>query len=269
MAVTSTLQMINSIPKFDGTNYVEWSRSFNDILQISWPFLSKTVSGLEKSKPIPRSRGKDTVEGSDDETRYIDEREPSNVDDINAWDSANEHLFSVLRLTPTGAARSVLLQFEPKYGRPEDGKQTWLALQSKYQNNSRQRRRTLSHRPHNSVMKPDTDPDVFLSEINQIRDELGILDETGSTERLTTTAIPDALPAEMYSTVKLEAMRDPDLSLEQIQRIMRTISINHSERLSVTKNNPESKRYQGSNRRGRETGRESAMLTALITCHYC
>ena len=51
--------------------------------------------------------------------------------------------------------------------------------------------------------------------------------------------------------------------------MMRTIFINHSGRLSVTKNNPESKRYQGSNCRGRETGRESAMSTAFITCHYC
>ena len=38
----------------------------------------------------------------------------------------------------------------------------------------------------------------------------------------------------------------------------------------MTKNNPQSNSYQGSNRRrGRETGRESAMSTALITCHYC
>ena len=116
-------------------------------------------------------------------------------------------------MTTTGAARSVLLQFEPKPGRPGDGKQAWLALQSKCQNNSRQRRRTLLRRLHNSVMKPDTDPDVFLSEINQIRDELDVLDETISTERLTTTIILDALSAEMYSTVKLEAIRDPYLSL--------------------------------------------------------
>ena len=117
-------------------------------------------------------------------------------------------------------------------------------------------------------MEPDTDPDIFLSGINQIRDELGVLDETVSTERLT-TIIPDALPAEMYSTVKLEAIRDPDLSLEHFQRMMRTIFINHSERLSVTKKNPESNMYQGSNRRERETGRESAMSTALTTCHCC
>ena len=83
-------------------------------------------------------------------------------------------------------------------------------------------------------MKSDTDPDVFLSEINQIRDELGALNETTSTERLT-TIILDALPVDMYSTVKLEAIRDPDLSLEQIQQMMRTIFINHSEKLSVTR----------------------------------
>ena len=120
----------------------------------------------------------------------------------------------------------------------------------------------------NSVMKPNTDPDVFLSEINHIRDKFDVLDETVSTERLP-TIILDALLAEMYSTAKREAIRDPDLSLEQIQRMMRTIFINHSKRLSVTKNNLDFNMYQGANRRGRETGRESAMSTALITCHYC
>ena len=46
MAGMSALQMIKSVPKFDGTIYVEWTRSFNDILQISWLFLSKIVFGL-------------------------------------------------------------------------------------------------------------------------------------------------------------------------------------------------------------------------------
>ena len=69
----------------------------------------------------------------------------------------------------------------------------------------------------NSLMKADPDIDVFLSKINQIRDEKSVLDEVVSTERLA-TIILDALPSEMYSTVKLEAIRDPNLSLEQIQR---------------------------------------------------
>ena len=44
--------MINLVLKFDGIDYVQWSRSLNDILQISWPFLSNIVSGLEKPEPI-------------------------------------------------------------------------------------------------------------------------------------------------------------------------------------------------------------------------
>ena len=48
---------------------------------------------------------------------YIDKRELSNADDVEAWDSTNEHLFRVLRLRTTGAACSLLLQFEPKYGK--------------------------------------------------------------------------------------------------------------------------------------------------------
>ena len=95
MAGTSTLQMINSILKFDGTDFVEWSRSFNDILQMSWPFVSMMVSGLEKPEPTLRSREEDPI-CSDDETGYIDEREPSNVDDIKGWDLANGHMLSVL-----------------------------------------------------------------------------------------------------------------------------------------------------------------------------
>ena len=54
--------------------------------------------------------------------------------------------------------------------------------------------------------------------------------------------ILDALPADMYSTVKLEKIRDPCLNLEQIQRMLRTIFVNYSERVSVTKNNQKSKK---------------------------
>ena len=73
-----------------------------------------------------------------------------------------------------------MLLFEPNCGRPGDGKKAWLALQSKYLSSSRQRKQTLLRRLDNSVMKVDTDPDVSLSEINQLRDELRDLDEAVS-----------------------------------------------------------------------------------------
>ena len=93
MEGTNTLEVIKPIDKFDGTDYVKWSRSFNDILQISWYFLSKIDSGLEKPESILRSRNKDPNQGSYNEA--VDERESSNVDGIKAWDSASEHLCSV------------------------------------------------------------------------------------------------------------------------------------------------------------------------------
>ena len=127
MAGPSTLQNINSINKIDGTNYVELTRPFNDILLISWPFQSKIVSRLEKSEAILRSREGDPIEGSDNDTANSDERGPSNVNDTKAWDSANEHLFSILRLT----TRTTQKVFEPKFGKPGDGRKAWLAYQSK------------------------------------------------------------------------------------------------------------------------------------------
>ena len=50
-------------------------------------------------------------------------------------------------------------------------------------------------------MRSDVDPDVFLSKVFQLRDELDDLGETVTGERLT-TIILDALPEDMYSTVK-------------------------------------------------------------------
>ena len=64
-------------------------------------------------------------------------------------------------------------------------------------------------------MRSDVDPDVFLSEVFQLRDELDDLGETATNERLT-TIIVDALPEEMYSTVKMQSVRDPDVGLEEI-----------------------------------------------------
>ena len=48
------LQMIKIIPKFDESNIFERTRLFNDILQITWPFLSSIVSELKISEPIHR-----------------------------------------------------------------------------------------------------------------------------------------------------------------------------------------------------------------------
>ena len=149
---------------------------------MTWSFLSKIVSGLERPEPILRENiGEENasdIDGNDSNpsnvsavgSRNSDEK-PSNIDDIEVWDTGNAHLFSVLRLTTTGATQSVLLKFGPKNGQPGNGREAWLALKNKYKDTSRQRRRTLLCRLDNSVMRSDDDPDVFLSEVFQLRDE--------------------------------------------------------------------------------------------------
>ena len=186
-----------------------------------------------------------------------------------AWDSANEYVFSVLRLTTTGAARSVLLNFERKNGQPSDGRQAWLALKNMYQNTYRQRSRAMLRRLDDSVMSSDIDPDAFLSRVSQLRDEFGDLGEIVSNERLA-IAILDAVSEEMYSTVKTQSIRDPDLRLEEVIRMTKTIFMYHPERSSVPKKSQDSYRKSRdiSCREPIMNGRVSAMVT-IITCHSC
>ena len=79
-------------------------------------------------------------------------------------------------------------------------------------------------------MRFDIDLDVFLSEVFQLRDALNELGKVVSDEGLT-TIILHALPEDMYSTVKVQSTSDPDLWLEEIVSMTKSIFINHSERL--------------------------------------
>ena len=75
--------MIKMILTFDGRNYVEWTRSFNDILQMTWPFLSKIVPGLERPEQILRE-GREGEENAGD----IDDN-VANLSEVSAVESRN------------------------------------------------------------------------------------------------------------------------------------------------------------------------------------
>ena len=116
-------------------------------------------------------------------------------------------------------------------------------------------------------MRSDVDPDVFLSEVFQFRDKRNDLGEAVTDERLTTTTL-DALPEEIYYTVKMQSVRDPDLGLEKTIGMMNTIFINLLERSSVPKRSKETYRKVWTSGREPRTDnvRESAMT---LTCHNC
>ena len=118
-------------------------------------------------------------------------------------------------------------------------------------------------------MSSDINPHAFISQVVQLRDEFGDLSKIVSNERLT-TAILDTLPKEMYSTVKMQSIRNLDLGIEEIISMTNTTFINHSERSSVPKKCQESYR-KSCDISGREptlNGRESAMVTIIII-HNC
>ena len=117
-------------------------------------------------------------------------------------------------------------------------------------------------------MRFDADPNVVLSEVFQLRNELSDLGEVVSNERLT-TIILHALSKKKYATIKKQAIRDPDLCLEELTNMMKTIFINHSERSSVSKRSQESyRKSRDSVREPTKNGSETEMVTG-ITCHNC
>ena len=116
-------------------------------------------------------------------------------------------------------------------------------------------------------MRSDVDPKVFLSEVFQLPYyELDGLGETATDERLT-TIILDALPEEMNSTVRTQSVKDPDLGLEEIIGMSKTIFINHPEMSSVPKRSKASCRKVWSN--AHEPGTDNVCESAMtLTCHY-
>ena len=84
-----------------------------------------------------------------------------------------------------------------------------------------------------------------------------------------TTIILDALPTEKYAAMKLQAISDPDLCLEEITNTMKTIFINHFKRSLVPKRSQES--YRESRDSGRAptiNGQESVMTTSITYHNY-
>ena len=82
------------------------------------------------------------------------------------WDNANHNLFSILFLTKSGPASSVVRRFEGKTR--EDGvghgQDAWVALREKFDGCSRETSRTVHRELETVKIRSDKDPDDFLYE---------------------------------------------------------------------------------------------------------
>ncbi|CAM9355662.1 unnamed protein product, partial [Sphacelaria rigidula] len=112
----------------------------------------------------------------------------------------------------------------PKGHARRDGKNAWEALVGKYEDFSKKRRRILMRQLDNIKMSPGQDPDVFLTKIYELRDQLVYMGEPISDDRLTDIVV-EGLTDE-YDRIKYDAERDPDFGISDIKVTMRNMYSN-------------------------------------------
>ena len=143
------------VSKFDGSNtddFLEWSSK----LRVSLSLYSKPIF--------------DTVQGS---------QRPSDLDNDQVtaregWDDASHNLFSILYLTTSGPAFSVVRRFEGKTREDQagHGQDAWAALCEKFEGYSREALRAAHRESETVKMQSDEDPDAFLYKKDRCRDRL-------------------------------------------------------------------------------------------------
>ncbi|CAM9646126.1 unnamed protein product, partial [Ectocarpus sp. 8 AP-2014] len=131
----------------------------------------------------------------------------------------------------------------------------WNLLRAKYENNSSQPHRTLMRQLHNSRMEQREDPDCFLVRIDQLTDDLALLDEP-VTEQM--DIFLSGLTSD-YNLVEFQAMKDSELSLEDLIIIMRNMHVNGLTR-------PGFIRHRGS---AMYTETSTQMDKSRVKCHAC
>lgn len=98
----------------------------------------------------------------------------------------------------------------PKGLENPDGKLESEGLAAKYQNSSKQRHRILTLQLDNVKMSHGQDPDVFLTQVHQLRDEVVHMGVAISDERLTEIVIEGL--TDDYDQIKYNAEHDPDFA---------------------------------------------------------
>ena len=138
----------------------------------------------------------------------------ANRAELVRWDAYNKQMYGVLFLCTKDAANSFLVRFA---GRPDsrqqpDGQASYRTTSEKHLNSSMQRRRILMRKLDGMAMIPNQDPDEYLGEVFQQRDELEHIGES-FTEAPILDVMLEGLSDE-YEPIRFAAERDPEISLK-------------------------------------------------------
>ena len=194
--------MVKQVSKFDGKNaddFLEWSSK----LRVSLSLYSKPIFEIVQESQRPSGLDTDQVtsrEGGDD---------------------ANHNLFSILCITTSGPAFSVVRRFEGKRreGGVGHGQDAWAALRETFDSCSRKALRT-AHRELKTVkMRSDEDLDDFLYKKDWCRDRLNtVTPKEGPSERWYEDIILQCLPPE-YDRIRQTNFEREDCSLADSRRM--------------------------------------------------
>ena len=148
-----------------------------------------------------------TVSPTDDSTL-------ANRPELERRDAYNKQLYSVLLLFTKGATNRFLVRFagRPDSGQQPNGQVKWNVMTEKYLNSLMQQRRIIMRKLNGMVIKPNQDPDDYLTEVFQQRHELEHISES-LTEARIWDLILDGLSDE-YESIRFAAERDPEISLK-------------------------------------------------------
>lgn len=176
----------------------------------------------------------------------------SSVDRTAIWDRANQDLFVALFLLTSGSAQLMVRKHKAAITSTRgDGISAWNDLTAKYLSKSKEARRALLQRLHDTKMSHGQDPDDYFLAAELIRAELYDMGEPVS-DATYEDILVRGFTSE-YDTLKMSIYRDPTYTLDQIQLTMRNFYLDELSRAgSVTS----------------VAGRGAAMVMSII-CHNC
>lgn len=159
-----------------------------------------------------------------------DERIVSNQTILDDWDGFKKQRFDVLLLSTTGIANGFLVRFT---GRPDSDHQpdrqgASRAMTEKCLNFSMQRRCLLMRQFDSKIMSPKQDPDQYMKEVHQLRDEVEHIGETFSETRIMYLILEGL--TDDYEQIRFAAERDPDISLKEIEVTIRNMYVDRMAR---------------------------------------
>ena len=88
----------------------------------------------------------------------------------------------------------------------------WRAMGKKYLSSSMQRRHLLMHKLNGMTMTRNQDPDQYLTQVFQQRDELEHIGETFTEARMLDIILEDL--SDEYEPIRFAAEQDPEISLK-------------------------------------------------------